>query len=209
MTEIEDVELLVIGGGKAGKSLAMDRAKAGWSVAMVERDKIGGTCINVACIPTKALVASARTLASPRCAAEVGVEIPGEPAISLDRLRAHEEGVVGGMMRAHEKLFRNSGMDFVMGTARFVGERTVEVAVDDGGTRTIRGRDVVVDTGTTPAMPDTTGLAEADPWTSESILRLERLPESVIVLLCSAVDPKAVAVGIDPAAPWHHQPSRG
>src|SRR4051812_34134177 len=86
------------------------------------------------------------------------------------------------MVRAHEKLFRNSGMDFVMGTARFVGERTVEVAVDDGGTRTIRGRDVVVDTGTTPAMPDTTGLAEADPWTSESILRLERLPESVIVL---------------------------
>src|SRR4051794_26974304 len=113
------------------------------------------------------------------------------------------------MVRAHEKLFRNSGMDFVMGTARFVGERTVEVAVDDGGTRTIRGRDVVVDTGTTPAMPDTTGLAEVDPWTSESILRLERLPESVIVLPCSAVDPKAVAVGIDPAAPWHHQPSRG
>jgi probable pyridine nucleotide-disulfide oxidoreductase len=62
--EIEDVDLLVVGGGKAGKSLAMDRAKAGWSVVMIERDKIGGTCINVACIPTKALVASARTAAS-------------------------------------------------------------------------------------------------------------------------------------------------
>jgi len=62
--EIEDVDLLVVGGGKAGKSPAMDRATASWSVAMVERDKIGGTCINVACIPTKALVASARTPAS-------------------------------------------------------------------------------------------------------------------------------------------------
>ena len=62
--EIEDVDLLVVGGGKAGKSPAMDRATASWSVAMVQRDTIGGTCINVACIPTKALVASARTLAS-------------------------------------------------------------------------------------------------------------------------------------------------
>jgi probable pyridine nucleotide-disulfide oxidoreductase len=65
-SDAEDVDLLVVGGGKAGKSLAMDRAKAGWSVTMVERDKIGGTCINVACIPTKALVGSARTLLTAR-----------------------------------------------------------------------------------------------------------------------------------------------
>ncbi len=66
LPDVEDVDLLVVGDGKAGKSLAMDRAKAGWSVAMVERDKIGGTCINVACIPTKALVASARALLDAR-----------------------------------------------------------------------------------------------------------------------------------------------
>jgi pyruvate/2-oxoglutarate dehydrogenase complex dihydrolipoamide dehydrogenase (E3) component len=182
LMEIEDVDLLVVGGGKAGKSLAMDHAKAGWSVAMVEYDKIGGTCINVACIPTKALVASARMLVAARRAAEFGVEIQGEPAISLERLRAHKEGVVGGMVGAHETLFRDSGMDFVMGSARFVAERTVEVAVNDGGTRTFRGRDVLVNTGTTPAMPELPGLAEADAWTSESILRLERLPGTVIVL---------------------------
>ena len=57
---IENVDLLVVGGGKAGKSLAMERAKAGWKVAMVERRFVGGTCINVACIPTKSLVNSAR-----------------------------------------------------------------------------------------------------------------------------------------------------
>ena len=85
---VEDVDLLVVGGGKAGKSLAMDRAKAGWKVAMVERDKIGGTCINVACIPTKALVGSARTLITARRAAEIGVDVGGEPSISLERLRA-------------------------------------------------------------------------------------------------------------------------
>ena len=76
---------------------------------MVERDKIGGTCINVACIPTKALVGSARTLVTAGRAAEMGVEIDG----------------VGGMVSAHEKLFAESGMDFILGTARFVAERTV------------------------------------------------------------------------------------
>jgi pyruvate/2-oxoglutarate dehydrogenase complex dihydrolipoamide dehydrogenase (E3) component len=180
--EIEDVDLLVVGGGKAGKSLALDRAKAGWTVAMVEHDKIGGTCINVACIPTKALVASARTLISARRAGELGVEVGGEPAVVLDRLRAHKQGVVGGMVVAHAQLFTGSGMDFLMGTARFVAERTVEVALNGSGTRTIRGREVVIDTGTTPALPDLPGLAQAAPWTSESILHLERLPESILIL---------------------------
>ncbi|WP_127126171.1 NAD(P)/FAD-dependent oxidoreductase [Georgenia sp. SYP-B2076] len=182
MNEIEDVDLLVIGGGKAGKSLAMDRAKAGWTVAMVERDKVGGTCINVACIPTKALVASARTLLDARRAAEMGIDIDCEPAVDLEKLRAHKEGVVGGMVSAHRTMFHDSGMDFIMGTARFVGQRTVEVAVNDGGTRVLRGRDVLVNTGTTPATPDLPGLAEADAWDSESILRLESLPESIVVL---------------------------
>jgi pyruvate/2-oxoglutarate dehydrogenase complex dihydrolipoamide dehydrogenase (E3) component len=146
LQEIEDVDLLVVGDGKAGKSLAMDCAKAGWSVAMVESDKIGGSCINVACIPTKALVASVRTLVSARRAGEIGIEMEGEPAVSLERPRAHKEGVVGGMVAAHAKMFRESGMDFVMGTGRFVGKRTVEVAVNGRGMRTFRGRDVLVNT---------------------------------------------------------------
>src|SRR5690625_7856796 len=99
--EVEEVDLLVIGGGKAGKSLAMDRAKAGWDVVMVERDKIGGTCINVACIPTKSLVESTRTLLTTREAGGVGVRVPRGPEVELDRLRAQKEGVVAGMVDAH------------------------------------------------------------------------------------------------------------
>ena len=182
MSEIEDVDLLVIGGGKAGKSLAMDRAKAGWKVAMVERDKIGGTCINVACIPTKALVGSARALLAARGAGTMGVEVDGEPRISLERLREHKESVVGGMVSAHATMFPASGMDFMMGTARFTGERTVEVALNDGGNRVLRGRDVVVNTGTTPAVPPVEGIEAADVWNSETILHLEKIPESMIVL---------------------------
>jgi probable pyridine nucleotide-disulfide oxidoreductase len=180
--DIEDFDLLVVGGGKAGKSLAMDRANAGWRVAMVERDKIGGTCINVACIPTKALVGSARTLLTARRAATMGVDIAGEPTINLERLREHKEGVVGSMVAAHAHLFAESGMDFTLATARFIGERTIQIVTNDGATRVLRGRDVVINTGTIPAMPDVAGAAEAEIWNSESILRLERLPTSLVIL---------------------------
>jgi pyruvate/2-oxoglutarate dehydrogenase complex dihydrolipoamide dehydrogenase (E3) component len=179
---VHDVDLLVVGGGKAGKSLAMDRARAGGDVVMVERDKIGGTCINVACIPTKALVGSARALLSARHADRMGVMVDGGSSIALDRLRRHETSVVGGMVAAHKKLFADSGMDFVLGTARFVGERTVEITTDDRAKRTVRGRDVVVNTGTAPAVPAVTGIATADALDSEAILRLERLPETLVVL---------------------------
>jgi probable pyridine nucleotide-disulfide oxidoreductase len=179
---IEDVDLLVVGGGKAGKSLAMDRAKAGWSVVMVERDKIGGTCINVACIPTKALVGSARTLLATRGAARMGVEIDCGSAIDLDKIRAHKEGVVGGMVTAHEKTFIDSGMDFILGTARFIGESTVEITTGDGATRIVRGRDVVINTGTAPAVPALPGITQAEVWNSETILQLERLPETLLIL---------------------------
>ena len=101
---VEDVDLLVIGGGKAGKSLAMDRAKAGWKVAMVEREKIGGTCINVACIPTKALVGSARTMLMARHANVLGVEVGEEPLVSIDGLRQHKSSVVNGMVAAHKNV---------------------------------------------------------------------------------------------------------
>jgi pyruvate/2-oxoglutarate dehydrogenase complex dihydrolipoamide dehydrogenase (E3) component len=180
--QVEEVDLLVVGGGKAGKSLAMDRAAAGWRVVMVERDKIGGTCINVACIPTKSLVGSARSLLTARHAARMGVALGGEPAVSMDLLRHHKESVVGAMVAAHEQMFVSSGMDFVLGTARFVAERTVEALTADGPLRVVRGRDVLINTGTVPAVPDMTGLGDADVWTSETILHLERLPETLIVV---------------------------
>ncbi|GAA1756950.1 mercuric reductase [Pseudarthrobacter sulfonivorans] len=177
-----NVDLLVVGGGKAGKSLAMDLAAAGQSVAMVERGMIGGTCINVACIPTKTLVNSARLLKSIRRAAEFGITGAESPAIDVSRLRHRKDDVVGTMVAGQRKAFLGSGMDLVIGEAKFVAERTVEVALDGGGTRTISGTRVVINTGMVPALPPIDGLAGAGVLTSESILRLEELPRSMVVL---------------------------
>ncbi|MES9536649.1 FAD-dependent oxidoreductase [Actinomadura sp. NPDC000600] len=177
----EDFDLLVVGGGKAGKTLAMDRARGGARVAMVEQGMIGGTCINVACIPTKALVASARARRTLDRGRELGLIVDGAEA-DADLLRAHKSDVVDGMVALNHKQFLDSGMDLVIGRARFVAERTVDVRLGDGGRRVLRGADTVINTGTRPRVPAIPGLDAAGALTSESLLRLESIPGRLIVL---------------------------
>ena len=184
---IETVDLLVVGGGKAGKSLAMERAKAGWKVAMVERQFVGGTCINVACIPTKSLVNSARRLSDARSDEAFGIVGTEGARVDLGLLRAHKEGIVGAMVGAHEKMFAAPGLDFIRGEARFTGERTVTIALQDGGERTIRGERVLINLGSRPARPAIPGLWESGAWTNEEILRLEELPSSLAIIGASYI----------------------
>ncbi len=182
----EKYDLVVVGGGKAGKSLAMLRAKTGDKVFMVERDKIGGTCINVACIPTKTLVSSARRLVEVRTAASYGVDLPGadlaSARVDLQALRARKESVVGGMVEAHKRMFAAPGLDFVLGTAKFVGPKTVEATLADGSVRVVEGEKVLINTGTTPAIPPIEGLGDVAYWTSEDALRLTEIPDRLVIL---------------------------
>ena len=184
---IETVDLLVVGGGKAGKSLAMERAKAGWKVAMVERRFVGGTCINVACIPTKSLVNSARRLSDARTDEAFGIVDTEGARVDLAKLRAHKEGIVGAMVAAHEKMFAAPGLDFIRGEARFTGERTVTIALEGGGERRIRGERVLINLGSRPARPAIPGLWESGAWTNEEILRLEELPSSLAIIGASYI----------------------
>ena len=182
----EKYDLVVVGGGKAGKSLAMLRAKMGDKVFMVERDKIGGTCINVACIPTKTLVSSARRLVEVRTAASYGADLPGadlaSARVDLQALRARKESVVGGMVEAHKRMFAAPGLDFVLGTAKFVGPKTVEATLADGSVRVVEGERVLINTGTTPAIPPIEGLGDVAYWTSEDALRLTEIPDRLVIL---------------------------
>ena len=184
---LESVDLLVVGGGKAGKSLAMERAKAGRKVAMVERRFVGGTCINVACIPTKSLVNSARRLNDARTDEAFGIVGTEGARVDLAKLRAHKEGIVGAMVAAHEKMFAAPGLDFIRGEARFTGEHTVTIALEEGGERTIRGERVLINLGSRPARPAIPGLWESGAWTNEVILRLEELPSSLAIIGASYI----------------------
>lgn len=183
MSAVERFDLLVVGGGKAGKTLAAEFASGGWRTAMVERvpEMIGGTCINLACIPSKTVIRSAEIVALARRAKAFGVGVaqgPIDPAAILSR----KESVVRSMRASNLHRLEVSGVELVFGEARFTAARRVEVATLEGGSRVLEGKHVVISLGSRPALPAIDGLAEAAPLTSESLLEFRRLPRRLIVL---------------------------
>lgn len=183
MSNLERYEVLIVGGGKAGKTLAADLARAGHEVALVERGLIGGTCINVGCIPTKALVKSAKVAELVARAKEFGIRVD-RWATEMPAVLAHKRAVVDGMIALNwDNLHGALGERFILGEARFVAPRTIEVRPAGGGPlRRITGDKLFVNLGAEPALPALPGLAEAGPLTSRSALELERLPEHLVIM---------------------------
>ena len=97
-------------------------------------------------------------------------------------MRARKESVVGGMVEAHKRMFAAPGLDFVLGTAKFVGPKTVEATLADGSVRVVEGEKVLINTGTTPAIPPIEGLGDVAYWTSEDALRLTEIPDRLVIL---------------------------
>jgi len=181
MSAVETYDALVFGGGKGGKTLAMDLARSGQRVAMVERGMIGGSCINVACIPTKTLVRSAKVAELLRRGEEFGLRVsPGQ--IDMAGVRRHKRDVVGGMVALNRSQFEASGMTLLLGEGRFVAPKVLEVRLDGGVTRRLTAERVFLNTGTRSAAPDLPGMATAGPLTHVTALELDRLPEHLIVL---------------------------
>ena len=177
----EHFDFAVIGGGKGGKTLAAKMATAGRSVAMVEKGMIGGSCINVACIPTKTMFSSAQAAESARHSNEFGTRAPFE-GVDMQGVRARKRDVVTEMVARNQANFDRSGMTLIIGAARFTAPRSLEVSLADGGLRAVSADNVFINTGTRPALPPISGLADARPLDSESIQELDRLPEHLIVL---------------------------
>lgn len=177
MDETRRYEYLFLGGGKGGKSLAMEMARRGRRVAVIERGMIGGSCINVACIPSKALIHEARSMRAWRQAAE-----RPDLAANMQRVSTSVRSVVSGMVDINRRAFEQSGLDLVIGTGRFVGPRTILVRSDDGAESIYEGENVYINTGTVASIPDINGLRDALPLTHVEALRLDVLPDHLIVL---------------------------
>lgn len=179
---VEQFDDVVLGGGKGGKSLAIALADAGRSVALIERGQIGGTCINVACIPTKTMVASAKLAELAHRADEYGISLPAPPA-ELAGVIARKRRVVGDMVDTHWTLFTTTpNLSFLMGEGVFVGERTIEVTAEDGSARAVCGERVVINTGSHTTVPAIAGLESVGYLTSTLIMELEELPERLAII---------------------------
>jgi pyruvate/2-oxoglutarate dehydrogenase complex dihydrolipoamide dehydrogenase (E3) component len=183
MSDVEAYEVLIVGGGKAGKTLASDLARAGHRVALIERGMIGGTCINVGCIPTKAMVASAKVADLTSRAAQFGVHV-GDWKTDLAGVLAHKRAVVSGMVDLNwSNLHGSLGDRFILGEARFVAPRTVDLCPADGGPpRRLFGEKLFINLGAKPGMPSVSGLLDARPLTSETALELNSLPDHLLIL---------------------------
>ena len=175
-------DAVVVGAGQAGLPLAITLANAGWRVALVERRALGGTCVNDGCTPTKTMVASARVAYLAREAARYGVET-GPVRVDLARVRERKEVVVARSRTMVEGWVRQTpNLELVRGEARFVGERRLEVALNDGGGLTLEAERMFINTGLRPRVPPVEGLSEVGALDSTSIMELAELPAHLIVL---------------------------
>lgn len=177
-------EVIVVGGGKGGKSLAIDLGHKGIRTALIERspEMIGGSCINVACIPTKTLIASARVARAARLAAEFGVQT-GEVYVDWPTVRSRAEGVVTAMRAMnHKNLTSAPSLDFILGTARFAGPGRVAVRDANGSQRTLTAEKIFINTGTRPTEPKVRGFAESGGLNSEQVQRIDALPQHLVIL---------------------------
>jgi len=181
MAQVEHVDALVLGSGPGGNLLAWHLAGSGQRVAVVERRYIGGSCPNIACMPSKNEIWSARVAYLARHAAQFGT-ITGPVTTDMAKVRQRKRDMVKREIAAHQAPFTASGAELVMGSGNFVAPKTLEVQLNDGGTRRLAGDKVFIDSGSHAAIPGIPGLAEVRPLTHIGALDLDYVPAHLIVL---------------------------
>lgn len=181
MPEVEKYEVLILGSGQGGKLLAWHLARSGRRVAVVERQWVGGSCPSVACLPSKNEIWSARVAHLARHAGEYGTST-GTVTTDMARVRQRKRAMVDGEIAFHLQAYRDSGAELILGTGHFIAPKTVEVRLNDGGTRTIAGEQVFINIGTRAAMPGIPGLDAVRPMTHIDALELDYVPSHLIVL---------------------------
>jgi pyruvate/2-oxoglutarate dehydrogenase complex dihydrolipoamide dehydrogenase (E3) component len=181
MSAAEEYDLVVLGSGAAGKILAWTLASRGQRAVVIERKYVGGSCPNIACLPSKNVIHSAKVASFFRRSEEFGISKSGWQ-IDMAAVRDRRRQMVDGLIAMHRNKYQASGAELVMGNGRFVAPKTVEVTLYAGGVRTLSGKTVVINTGSRARIDDTPGLAESHPLTHIEALDLDQLPEHLIVL---------------------------
>lgn len=175
------VENIVLGGGEAGKYIAWELASQGRPVVVIERALIGGSCPNIACLPSKNLIRTAKVAELARHASSYGVR--GEnTAVDMEGVRQRKREMVDGMIAIHRKKFAAPSLDFLLAEGRLVGPRTVEARLPDGSLKTFTAERLFLNLGTHASIPNIPGLAESRPLTHIEALELGRVPSHLIVL---------------------------
>jgi pyruvate/2-oxoglutarate dehydrogenase complex dihydrolipoamide dehydrogenase (E3) component len=181
MSTPEQYDAIVIGSGEAGKWMAWTLGGQGQRVITIEDKRLGGACPNVACLPSKNVVHSAKVASFFQRGAEFGI-VQGDWHVDMAGVNARRQKLVDGNLQVHLANFAKSHGEIAMGFGRFVGEKTIEVALNAGGTRTLRSNRIFLDTGSHATIDPIPGLAESTPLTHIEALELTVLPEHLLIL---------------------------
>jgi pyruvate/2-oxoglutarate dehydrogenase complex dihydrolipoamide dehydrogenase (E3) component len=176
-----EYEIVVLGSGEGSKYLAWTLAKQGQRVAVIERKYIGGSCPNIACLPSKNVVHSAKVASYFRRSEEFGI-FKDNFTVAMSVVRERKRNMVKGLVDLHLENFKASGAELILGSAKFTAPKTLEITLPDGGTRTVRGAKVILGVGTHATIPAIPGLLASHPLTHIEALELDRVPEHLLVL---------------------------
>lgn len=181
-TDAERYDGIIIGTGQAGKPLSLALAGAGWKTAIIEREHVGGTCINVGCTPTKTMVASARVAYLARRGADYGVR-SNSVQVEMAKVRQRKQAIVESFRNGGQRRLENTkGIDLIFGEASFIGPKTVAIRMKNGKTRQLTADKIFINTGGRPARPSVAGLDSCSTLDSSSIMELDAVPAHLLVL---------------------------
>lgn len=176
-------DAIVVGAGQGGGPLSTALARAGWKVALVEREHVGGTCINSGCTPTKTMVASARVAYLVGRAAEYGVNVSGAVSVDMAAVRERKRDIVKSFRQGSQRRIEDTdGLDLLFGEARFTGPKALTVRLNAGDDVEIRAEKIVLNTGSRPSRPPIKGLEDVPALDNVSVMELDTLPDHLLIL---------------------------
>ena len=182
MAVSEQYDAIVIGAGQSGSPLSTTLAGVGMKTAIIEREHVGGTCINEGCTPTKTMVASARIAYLTKRAADYGVNAR-RVTVDLKKVRQRKRDIVDSWRNSGQKRIEETdGVDLIFGEAKFLEPKNIHVKLNDGNSRELTADKIFINTGARPVIPPLTGLELIPYLNSTSIMELDEIPEHLLVL---------------------------
>lgn len=177
-----EADIVVIGAGPGGYVSAIRAAQLGAKVVCVEKEYLGGVCLNVGCIPTKTLISTAELVHNINRADTFGIKV-GSPTVDVAKMMDRKDKVVAQLTGGVGHLFKKNNVESVKGTARLTDAHTVVVGLNEGGNRTITTRNVIIATGSVPALLPLPGFEIGENvWTSNEALAIKALPKSILII---------------------------
>ncbi len=181
MAEDKKIDVAIIGSGPGGYIAAIRAAQLGLSAAVVEKEFVGGTCLNIGCIPSKALLETTHRLSQVRNAENLGIHA-GEITVDYPRVQAHKNKTVQILTRGVAGLLRRNGVELIEGMAKFAGPGALDIELSAGGSSVVRADNVIIATGSAPAAIPSAPFDGDRVVSSREALEFDEIPEQLVVV---------------------------